>query len=42
MTSGYSHVLKNSEGRHDFELLQKPYSIQELESFLSRIPPRER
>ncbi len=41
LTSGYSCVLA-SGGHHDFELLQKPYSIQELESFLSRIPPRER
>ena len=42
LTSGYSHVLTSSEEHHDFELLQKPYSVQELESFLNRIPPRER
>lgn len=41
LTSGYSRDL-TSDGRHDFELLHKPYSIQELESFLSRIPQRER
>ena len=41
LTSGYSREL-TSQGRHDFELLHKPYSVQELESFLSRIPQRER
>jgi len=35
LTSGYSHVLAR-EGMHGFELLQKPYSIQELEAALVR------
>jgi len=35
LTSGYSHVLAR-EGMHGFELLQKPYSIQELETALVR------
>jgi len=35
LTSGYSHVLA-ADGSHGFELLQKPYSIQELEAFLDR------
>ncbi|MDM0114039.1 PAS domain S-box protein [Variovorax sp. J22R133] len=35
LTSGYSHVLA-VEGHHGFALLQKPYSIQELEAFLDR------
>jgi len=38
LTSGYSHVLA-VEGNHDFALLQKPYSIQELEAFLDRAVP---
>jgi DNA-binding NtrC family response regulator len=29
LTSGYSHVLAR-EGTHGFELLQKPYSIEQL------------
>jgi len=29
LTSGYSHVLAQ-EGRHGFELLQKPYSVEDL------------
>jgi PAS domain S-box-containing protein len=29
LTSGYSHVLAE-EGRHGFELLQKPYSVDQL------------
>ena len=29
LTSGYSHVLAE-QGRHGFELLQKPYAIQDL------------
>ncbi|WP_213954734.1 PAS domain-containing sensor histidine kinase [Variovorax sp. dw_954] len=35
LTSGYSHVLA-VDGDHGFSLLQKPYSIQELEAFLDR------
>ena len=34
LTSGYSHILAQ-EGR-EFELLRKPYSIQELEAALVR------
>ena len=33
LTSGYSHVLA-SEGRHGFELLQKPYAAEELSRVL--------
>jgi PAS domain S-box-containing protein len=33
LTSGYSHVLAE-EGSHGFELLKKPYSIDELTSIL--------
>ncbi len=29
LTSGYSHVLAQN-GRHGFELLHKPYSIEQL------------
>jgi PAS domain S-box-containing protein len=35
LTSGYSHVLAQ-EGRHGFELLQKPYSIEGLTRLLQR------
>ncbi|HSV58439.1 MAG TPA: PAS domain S-box protein [Variovorax sp.] len=41
LTSGYSHVLAK-EGDHGFALLQKPYSLQELETFLERFGRRER
>jgi PAS domain S-box-containing protein len=37
LTSGYSHVLAQ-EGRHGFELLQKPYSVESLTRIL-RAPP---
>jgi CheY-like chemotaxis protein len=33
LTSGYSHVLAE-EGRHGFELLQKPYAVEELSRVL--------
>ena len=33
LTSGYSHVLAQ-EGRHGFELLQKPYSVEGLTGVL--------
>jgi CheY-like chemotaxis protein len=33
LTSGYSHVLAQ-EGRHGFELLQKPYSVESLTAIL--------
>jgi hypothetical protein len=35
LTSGYSHVLTD-ESRHGFELLQKPYSIEDLSRVLRR------
>ncbi|HYE00280.1 MAG TPA: GAF domain-containing protein [Alphaproteobacteria bacterium] len=36
LTSGYSHVLAD-EGRHGFELLQKPYAVEELSRVLHRV-----
>jgi hypothetical protein len=33
LTSGYSHVLAQ-EGRHGFELLHKPYSVDTLTRIL--------
>jgi FixJ family two-component response regulator len=36
LTSGYSHVLAE-EGRHGFELLQKPYAAEELSRVLHRV-----
>ena len=36
LTSGYSHVLAE-EGRHGFELLQKPYAAEELSRMLRRV-----
>ena len=41
LTSGYSHVLAQ-EGRHGFELLQKPYSIDDLTRVLRRAISRKR
>jgi PAS domain S-box-containing protein len=35
LTSGYSHVLAE-EGRHGFELLQKPYSVDQLSRVLRK------
>jgi hypothetical protein len=35
LTSGYSHVLAE-EGRHGFDLVQKPYSAEALLRVLSR------
>jgi CheY-like chemotaxis protein len=47
LTSGYSHVLAQ-EGRHGFELLHKPYSVESLTRILraplveaDKEPPRE-
>ena len=40
LTSGYSHVLAQ-EGSHDFELLQKPYSAEQLSRILQRLPARQ-
>ena len=36
LTSGYSHVLAQG-GTHGFELLHKPYSVDELSNVLSKI-----
>ena len=36
LTSGYSHVL-SEHGSHGFELLQKPYSIEQLSRVLHRV-----
>ncbi len=41
LTSGYSHVLAE-EGRHGFELLQKPYAVEELSRILRRVTGRRR
>ncbi|WP_175577700.1 PAS domain S-box protein [Mongoliimonas terrestris] len=39
LTSGYSHVLAE-EGRHGFELLHKPYSVEALSEILKRATGR--
>ncbi|WP_065751691.1 hybrid sensor histidine kinase/response regulator [Bradyrhizobium paxllaeri] len=39
LTSGYSHVL-SEHGSHGFELLQKPYSIEQLSRVLHRVARR--
>ena len=36
LTSGYSDVLAE-EGRHGFELLQKPYAAEDLSRVLRRV-----
>ena len=36
LTSGYSHVLAE-DGRHGFELLQKPYAAEDLSAALRRL-----
>ncbi|GJD94400.1 PAS domain-containing protein [Methylobacterium iners] len=41
LTSGYSHVLAE-EGRHGFELLQKPYAAEELSKVLRRVTRGQR
>ncbi len=41
LTSGYSHVLAE-EGRHGFDLLQKPYSVEALSRILRKAPRRNR
>ncbi|UFZ02071.1 ATP-binding protein [Bradyrhizobium ontarionense] len=38
LASGYSHVLAQ-QGTHGFELLRKPYSIEELSRVLRRVVP---
>ena len=40
LTSGYSHVL-SEHGSHGFELLQKPYSIEQLSRVLHRAGRRK-
>ena len=39
LASGYSHVLAQN-GSHDFELLHKPYSADQLGRILARVVPR--
>jgi PAS domain S-box-containing protein len=39
LTSGYSHVLAE-EGRHGFELLHKPYAVEEVSRVLRRVTQR--
>ncbi len=36
LTSGYSHVLAE-EGRHGFELLHKPYAVEDVSRVLRRV-----
>jgi CheY-like chemotaxis protein len=38
LTSGYSHTL-SEERRHGFELLRKPYTVEDLSRVLARIAP---
>ncbi|HEV2566966.1 MAG TPA: PAS domain-containing protein [Microvirga sp.] len=38
LTSGYSHVLAE-EGRHGFELLHKPYAVEDVSRVLLRMTP---
>ncbi|MBD2746674.1 PAS domain S-box protein [Microvirga sp. BT688] len=39
LTSGYSHVLAE-EGRHGFELLHKPYAVEDVSRVLRRVTRR--
>ncbi|KQO61586.1 hypothetical protein ASF22_22110 [Methylobacterium sp. Leaf87] len=41
LASGYSHVLAQ-EGAHGFELLQKPYSADQVSRVLRRVVSRRR
>jgi len=41
LTSGYIHVLAQ-EGVHDFELVQKPYSVDQLSRVLREAVRRQR
>jgi PAS domain S-box-containing protein len=41
LTSGYSHVLAE-EGRHGFELLHKPYAVDDVSRMLRRVTLRGR
>ena len=36
LTSGYSHVLAE-EGHHGFDLLKKPYAVEDLSRILRRV-----
>jgi DNA-binding NtrC family response regulator len=36
LTSGYSHVLAQ-EGVHGFDLIQKPYSVEQLSRVLRKV-----
>ena len=36
LTSGYSHVLVQ-EGHHGFELLKKPYAVEDLSRILRKV-----
>lgn len=39
LASGYSHVLADN-GQHGFELLQKPYSVEQLSAILKKAAAR--
>ena len=41
LTSGYSQVLSQN-GSYGFELLQKPYSIEQLAAVLHKVAPWKR
>lgn len=41
LTSGYSHVLAD-QGSHGFELLHKPYSVEQLSRMLRKVSARSR
>jgi DNA-binding NtrC family response regulator len=41
LASGYSHVLAE-EGHHGFDLLQKPYSVEDLSRVLRQVTRRRR
>jgi two-component system NtrC family sensor kinase len=41
LTSGYSHVL-SEQGTHGFELLQKPYSVEQLSRALHKVTRRRK
>ncbi len=41
LTSGYSHVLAE-EGAHGFDLIQKPYSVEQLSRVLRQVAGQQR
>jgi DNA-binding NtrC family response regulator len=41
LTSGYSHILAQ-HGTHGFELLHKPYSVEQLSRILRKVARRKR